>query len=437
MILIFFGLGATFVLTRVPGYIRAENHFESWDESPRSSPTRRPTSVELPGEPATDDPLATRQRFNIGLIVVFGQALQITLVVVALTAFFVVFGVLAIGADTVAGWTGHRRRPVLADLDIGDRTLVLTEPLIRVSVFLGAFSGMYFTVVLWTDDTYRTEFANDVGPEIRQILAVARGLPRACAPNTRRRPRRERPTSDRRGSHELPTTADEMVEVVERVDAVWGSTPPVVTVELLTAVAHAGGYVGLARDRRAAGRRRRRVARHARPPRRRPALHSHVTALVAGGPGNRRRAGAQAPSTRLGRRARARLDRVDVRSARAPQRLVQPRGARRRRARVPAVVLRRRCRTPSTPATSPTDCSSSGTSHGARTARRRRTARRPRAGACSCRHRRTSSNCAAPIPPPSPAGEPSAATRSRRARRRPADRRIHRATANYVIGSTP
>jgi hypothetical protein len=31
---------------------------------------------------------------------------------------------------------------------------------------------MYFTVVLSTDDTYRTEFANDVGPEIHQILAV-------------------------------------------------------------------------------------------------------------------------------------------------------------------------------------------------------------------------------------------------------------------------
>jgi len=31
---------------------------------------------------------------------------------------------------------------------------------------------MYFTVVLTTDETYRTEIASDVGPEIRQILAV-------------------------------------------------------------------------------------------------------------------------------------------------------------------------------------------------------------------------------------------------------------------------
>jgi hypothetical protein len=49
---------------------------------------------------------------------------------------------------------------------------VLSEPLIRVSIFLGAFSGMYFTVVSSTDETYRSEFAEDVGPEIRQVLAV-------------------------------------------------------------------------------------------------------------------------------------------------------------------------------------------------------------------------------------------------------------------------
>ena len=61
---------------------------------------------------------------------------------------------------------------VIADASFGGRTLVLSEPLIRVSIFLGAFSGMYFTVVLTTDETYRREFADDVGPEIRQVLAV-------------------------------------------------------------------------------------------------------------------------------------------------------------------------------------------------------------------------------------------------------------------------
>jgi hypothetical protein len=172
VVLTFFALGATFVTTRVPSYIRAENDFAGWDEIAANVVGTPADGVELPGDGDPDDPLRPRQRFNIGLIVVFGQAVQITLVVVALTAFFVFFGFMAITEDTIAGWTGIGDVHVLAEASLGGRSLVLSEPLIRVSIFLGAFSGMYFTVVLSTDDTYRAEFANDVGPEIHQILAV-------------------------------------------------------------------------------------------------------------------------------------------------------------------------------------------------------------------------------------------------------------------------
>ena len=46
------------------------------------------------------------------------------------------------------------------------------EPLLRVAGFLGAFAGMYFTVVLSTDATYREEFAEDIGPDLHQALAM-------------------------------------------------------------------------------------------------------------------------------------------------------------------------------------------------------------------------------------------------------------------------
>jgi hypothetical protein len=172
VIVIFFGLGATFVLTRVPGYIRQENRFATWEEIGGYLAETPAAGSVLPSSQPVVDPLFVRQRFNIGLIVVFGQALQITLVVVTLVGFFVLFGFLAIPADTVSSWTGLQDLNVLAEFELSDRTLVLSEPLIRVSAFLGAFAGMYFTVVLSTDDTYRNEFADDVGPEIRQALAV-------------------------------------------------------------------------------------------------------------------------------------------------------------------------------------------------------------------------------------------------------------------------
>ncbi len=172
VVLTFFSLGAVFAISRVPGFIRDENRFESWDDVGSYLEGTPAESVALPASGATLDPLRPRQRFNIGLIGLFGQALQITLVVVAITGFFVFFGFMAITEATILNWTGLETVRIIADTGFGDRTLVLTEPLLRVSVFLGAFSGMYFTVLLTTDERYRTEFASDVGPEIRQILAV-------------------------------------------------------------------------------------------------------------------------------------------------------------------------------------------------------------------------------------------------------------------------
>ncbi len=168
----FFSLGAAFALSRLPGFIRQENRFDSWSDIESYLDGTPAEGAPLPNAGSTLDPLRRRQRLNIGLIVLFGQTLQITLVVLALTGFFVFFGFMAIGADTITNWTGLDSVRVISQAGLGGRTLVLTDPLIRVSVFLGAFSGMYFTVVLTTDETYRAEFASDVGPEIRQILAV-------------------------------------------------------------------------------------------------------------------------------------------------------------------------------------------------------------------------------------------------------------------------
>jgi hypothetical protein len=186
VVLMFFLLGAGFVVIRVPGFITAENDFASWAEVAAHLDATPAASVRLPDDGPPHDELTLRQRLNIGLIVLFGQALQITLVVVAIVGFFVFFGFMAIGESTILGWTGLDAVDPLAELTLGDRTLVLSEPLIRVAVFLGAFSGMYFTVLLSTDETYRREFADDVGNDIRQILAVrcAYHVARGCHPAT-------------------------------------------------------------------------------------------------------------------------------------------------------------------------------------------------------------------------------------------------------------
>jgi len=174
VVAIFLLLGVAFTMSRIPGVIRSMNAFESWTEIGALTGGTPAADVHFSGACDPNEPLGLRQRFNIGLIVVLGQALQVLLVVAALVAFFIAFGFLAIPPDIVAGWTGNEQLDPLLTATLSSREHVLTDELILVSVFLGMFSGMYFNVVLATDATYQAEFADDVRPEIRQALAVRR-----------------------------------------------------------------------------------------------------------------------------------------------------------------------------------------------------------------------------------------------------------------------
>jgi hypothetical protein len=174
---IFFVLGAVFVLSRIPSLMRDLNRFDSWSEVGELVGTT-PAAGLLSGLDVDDRQAPTvirpnvRQRLNIGLVTIFSQAIQVTLVGLTLTAFFVLFGFLAIPEATIQSWTTLDRVEVFADVSVGGRVLVLSEPLVRVAAFLGAFTAMYFTVLLSTDATYRDEFAEDVAPQLRQALAV-------------------------------------------------------------------------------------------------------------------------------------------------------------------------------------------------------------------------------------------------------------------------
>jgi hypothetical protein len=170
---IFFLLGTVFVLSRMPALMRGLSSFVDWrsvDELIVGTPAQSLT-VPINGSPPPYT-LSRRQKLNVGLVTVFSQALQVTFVALVLTLFFSLFGLLAIPEETTQSWTGLDDVHVLLSWNFGGRVIVVTESLLRVAGFLGAFTGMYFTVVLSTDSTYREEFAEDVAPQIRQALAV-------------------------------------------------------------------------------------------------------------------------------------------------------------------------------------------------------------------------------------------------------------------------
>lgn len=169
---IFFVLGAVFVLSRVPRLIDGLATFASWDEVESLVATTPAAGLPIPSEAPLDQPLGGREKMDLILVSTFNQAVQVTFVAVLLTGFFVTFGFVAIPLATQAGWMAVDDVNVFFTITLSGRDLVMTEALVRVAAFLGAFIGMYFTVVLSTDDKYRAEFAEDTAPAIHQALAV-------------------------------------------------------------------------------------------------------------------------------------------------------------------------------------------------------------------------------------------------------------------------
>jgi hypothetical protein len=100
------------------------------------------------------------------------QALQVLVLAVAVFAFFAVFGVVAIQPDVVQAWIGHG--PTARYWGVGgvDVKLPISNELFQVSVFLAAFSGLYFTVYAVSDQTYREQFFIRVSGQLERAVEV-------------------------------------------------------------------------------------------------------------------------------------------------------------------------------------------------------------------------------------------------------------------------
>jgi hypothetical protein len=173
VVVLFLAIGSTFLVTRLPRELDELATFRD-DEDLEVCATGTPAE---PLARQLDDlgvgplVLSRAQRLNVSLVALFSQGLQIALVSCLVTAFFVVFGLLTITPDIVESWLGHGGDELFA-VGLGGRDLHATAELLKLSTFLGAFSGLYFTVVLVTDETYRSEFRKDILDELRQTFAV-------------------------------------------------------------------------------------------------------------------------------------------------------------------------------------------------------------------------------------------------------------------------
>ena len=117
--------------------------------------------IDLPEEAQ----LTGLQMVNLVLVLVIAQAVQVLLLAFAVFAFFIVFGAVAIDDGVIESWTGEQVTHVF-DLDL------VSEQLLQVSVFLAAFSGLYFTVYAITDELYRKEFFTVIMNELRRAVGA-------------------------------------------------------------------------------------------------------------------------------------------------------------------------------------------------------------------------------------------------------------------------
>ena len=105
--------------------------------------------------------VAGLQKWNLVLVLLVSQFVQVLLLAVAVLLFFLVFGNVIMQPEVVGSWLGQK-----------PEATNVTDPLIKVSVFLAAFSGLYFTVYAVTDDTYRQQFFTSVTRELERAVAV-------------------------------------------------------------------------------------------------------------------------------------------------------------------------------------------------------------------------------------------------------------------------
>jgi hypothetical protein len=115
--------------------------------------------------------LRRRERINLVVISVLAQVITAAVIAMIIFAFFVVLGVFTVDKVAIASWLGHGPR-IAASWNVAGHQYVLTNELLRVSAFLGVFTGFYFIVSSSTDESMRADLAAGHQRHVRTCLAV-------------------------------------------------------------------------------------------------------------------------------------------------------------------------------------------------------------------------------------------------------------------------
>lgn len=136
-------------------------------------------------EGANDLPVLTRaQRLNVNTMMLASQVLQVLVVSLGVGLFFVIIGVLAVSPTVQETWAISGGSWVHT-LQINENTsLVISHTLIRVSVAIATFTGLYYAIAMLTDAVYRTEFIEAITEQMTTVAATRVKYQALVTPNT-------------------------------------------------------------------------------------------------------------------------------------------------------------------------------------------------------------------------------------------------------------
>lgn len=176
VVLFFAGIALVFLLVRLPDEVRKVEADTADDRLVDRCAGTPVAGLVARGSRAgatagADVELPRLARTNLVLVLLFNQAIQVLLLSVAVFAFFLVFGSLAINDEVIKSWLGAGHPEAIR---IFGQTLTKrpSNELFQVSVFLSAFSGLYFTVYAVTDQTYREQFFSSISRELEAAIGV-------------------------------------------------------------------------------------------------------------------------------------------------------------------------------------------------------------------------------------------------------------------------
>jgi hypothetical protein len=110
-------------------------------------------------DPASYAEVTGYERWNLILVLIIVQLVQVLLLSLSVFAFLMLFGTLIMSGNVMDAWQT-------------DPEFTTSRALVQVSTFLAAFSGLYLTVSTVTDEAYREQFFGSVMRELERAVGV-------------------------------------------------------------------------------------------------------------------------------------------------------------------------------------------------------------------------------------------------------------------------